>query len=75
MVPRPLAPVPENGLKFAVGVLVSAFGCFWLGEGIGLSWPGDDWAIPVLVAGFLAVALLTVPLCRARGAAVAAGHR
>jgi uncharacterized membrane protein len=45
-------------------VLLSAFGTFWFGEGIGLRWPGADWAIAGLIAAFLAVALLTVPLCR-----------
>ncbi len=61
---RPLAMVPENGLKFTVGVLLSAFGSFWAGEGLGIAWPGADWSILGLVAGFLALALLTVPLCR-----------
>ena len=61
---RPLARVPENALKFAVGVLLSAFGTFWAGEGMGVAWPGADWSILALVAGFLAVAALTVPLCR-----------
>lgn len=59
---RPLASVPENTLKFMVGVLLSAFGVFWVGEGMGLSWPGSDWSIPGLVAAFLAVALLGVGL-------------
>ena len=63
---RPLARVPENALKFVVGVLLSAFGTFWIGEGIGLAWPGADWSIPALIAGFLGVALLAVPLCRGR---------
>ena len=61
---RPLSAIPENTLKFAVGVLLAAFGTFWFGEGIGIEWPGHDWAILDLVAGFLVVALLTVPLCR-----------
>lgn len=61
---RPLARVPENTLKFLVGVLLSAFGAFWVGEGLGLAWPGGDWSIPGLLAVFLAVALLCVPLCR-----------
>ena len=43
---RPLARVPENTLKFVVGVLLSAFGTFWVGEGAGIVWPGDDLAIP-----------------------------
>src|SRR5216684_3533879 len=61
---RPLARIPENALKFAVGVLLCAFGAFWVGEGIGVAWPGADWSILALIAGFLAVALFTVPLCR-----------
>jgi uncharacterized membrane protein len=59
---RPLAQIPENLLKFAVGVLLSAFGTFWVGEGIGLAWPGEDWSVLALVAGYLAVALATVKL-------------
>jgi uncharacterized membrane protein len=63
---RPLAAIPENALKFAVGVLLCAFGTFWVGEGIGIAWPGEDWSILALIAGFLATAALAVPLCRAR---------
>jgi uncharacterized membrane protein len=44
----PLARVPENTLKFAVGVLLTAFGIFWIGEGAGLAWPGGDWSLAVL---------------------------
>ena len=61
---RPLASIPENTLKFVVGVLLTAFGTFWVGEGIGLGWPGRDWSILGLVVGFLLVALATVPWCR-----------
>lgn len=68
---RPLARVPENSLKFVVGVLLSAFGSFWVGEGIGAAWPGADWSILALIVGFLAIALLTVPLCRARAGRIA----
>ncbi len=67
---RPIAHVPENMLKFAVGVLLSAFGTFWFGEGIGMAWPGADWSIPALVLGWLGAALLAVLVCRARRAAV-----
>jgi uncharacterized membrane protein len=63
---RPLARIPENALKFVVGVLLCAFGTFWVGEGIGVAWPAADWSILALVVGFLAVALITVPLCRTR---------
>jgi Ca2+/H+ antiporter, TMEM165/GDT1 family len=67
---RPLARVPENTLKFIVGVLLSAFGTFWVGEGAGLAWPrpaaaNPDLAIPFLMAAYLAVALWLVPICRA----------
>ena len=64
IVRRPLATVPENTLKFAVGVLLSAFGIFWTGEGLGVDWPGDDLAIPVFVALILAVALGAVAKVR-----------
>src|SRR6266487_4176708 len=53
---RPLAKIPENTLKFAVGVLLSAFGAFWVGEGLGFHWPGDDLAIAGIAALFLAAA-------------------
>ena len=63
---RPLAKVPENTLKFAVGVLLSAFGTFWVGESFGLHWAGADWSILGLVAGYLGVACTAVALCRSR---------
>jgi uncharacterized membrane protein len=63
---RPLARVPENTLKFVVGVLLSAFGSFWVGEGMGVEWPGADWSILGLIFGFLAIAWLSVPLCRSQ---------
>jgi uncharacterized membrane protein len=47
---RPLARVPENSLKFVVGIVMSAFGLFWFGEGIGLQWPFDDGALLGLLA-------------------------
>jgi uncharacterized membrane protein len=61
---RPLTRVPENTLKFAVGVLLSAFGAFWLGEGAGFAWPGEDLAIIALAVGFWLAALLGVALSR-----------
>jgi uncharacterized membrane protein len=61
---RPLASVPENTLKLVVGVLLSAYGVFWFGEGIGVDWPGGDWAIAVLIAGFALTALTTAHLAR-----------
>ena len=55
---RPLARVPENALKLAVGVMLSAFGVFWTGEGLGVAWPGADLAIVGFAALFLLVAAL-----------------
>jgi uncharacterized membrane protein len=57
---RPLARVPENALKFAVGVLLSAFGVFWTGEGLGIGWPGHDAALFALVGVVLLAALVAV---------------
>jgi uncharacterized membrane protein len=61
---RPLARVPENTLKFGVGVMLAAFGTFWAGEGAGLHWPGADAAILVLMLAFLAMAVALVSWCR-----------
>ncbi len=66
---RPLARVPENTLKFFVGVLLSSFGTFWISEGANLHWPGPasanpDIAIPCLMLAYLALALWLVPTCR-----------
>jgi uncharacterized membrane protein len=61
---RPLARVPENTLKFAVGVMLSAFGVFWVGEGLGVPWPGEDLAIPAVAVLFLLSALAAVRVAR-----------
>jgi uncharacterized membrane protein len=64
IVHRPLARVPENTLKFAVGVMLSAFGIFWTGEGLGVAWPGADLAIVGFAAMFLGVGGLAVVIAR-----------
>lgn len=64
VVHRPLARVPENTLKFAVGVMLSAFGVFWTGEGLGVAWPGADLAIVGFAVLFMAVGLASVALSR-----------
>ena len=60
---RPLSRVPENALKFGVGAMLSAFGTFWAGEGLGLDWAGGDRALLVLIGVFGLVSLLLVPAC------------
>jgi uncharacterized membrane protein len=66
---RPLTRVPENALKFAVGVMLSAFGLFWTGEGFGVDWPGADLAILAFIALFLGAGLACVALLNRRAAA------
>lgn len=66
LVHRPLAQVPENGLKFAVGIMLTTFGTFWAGEGVGIAWPGSDAAILALLAGYVLVALAGVAAVRSR---------
>lgn len=46
----PLARVPENSIKFGVGIMLTTFGIFWSSEGAGASWPGSDLALIVLLA-------------------------
>jgi uncharacterized membrane protein len=67
---RPLARVPENTLKWAVGIVLATYGTFWAVEGLGvfqpgggsLDWPGGDWAILAVLAGWLALSRLLVLL-------------
>jgi uncharacterized membrane protein len=60
----PLARVPENAMKFAVGVMLTSFGIFWGAEGAGVSWPGQDAALLVLVPVVVLVALGYTALLR-----------
>jgi len=64
IVHRPLSQVPENSLKFAVGIMLSSFGVFWTGEGLGVPWPGEDLSIIAFVLLFLIAALAGVALAR-----------
>jgi len=61
---KPLARVPENTLKFGVGTMLSAFGVFWTGEGLGILWPGQDLILAVFAALFLAMGLVTASVLR-----------
>jgi uncharacterized membrane protein len=61
---RSLARVPENALKFCVGVLLSAFGVFWTGEGLGIPWPGGDWALVGFTLVFLLAGVLAARMAR-----------
>jgi uncharacterized membrane protein len=70
----PLARVPENTMKFVVGVMLTGFGIFWGGEGAGVVWPGSDGALLVLIPAVLAISLLYVKALAPRATFVEAGH-
>jgi uncharacterized membrane protein len=61
---RPLARVPENTLKYGVGVILTSLGTFWAAEGMGATWPGDFLSIFVLVALYFGASRLAVELIR-----------
>ena len=67
---RPLNRIPENTLKFIIGLLLSAFGCFWVGEGLNISWPTDDGAILPLLFAFFILARILVRWSRKREKAI-----
>lgn len=71
---RPVASIPENTLKLIVGILMTGFGTFWVGEGMGLAWPGEDWSLVALCLGYAALVLLVVERCRASHAPVPSNH-
>jgi uncharacterized membrane protein len=66
LVRAPLARVPENTLKFAVGVMLTTFGIFWSAEGAGADWPGGDAALPVVLAFVVLISFASVALLRRR---------
>lgn len=65
---RPLARMPENTMKFVVGVMLTAFGTFWAAEGAGGAWPGGDGALLVVVPALAVFSLGLVGLLRRGGA-------
>jgi uncharacterized membrane protein len=62
----PLARVPENTMKFAVGVMLTTFGIFWSAEGAGAHWPGGDASLPVVLAFVIAFSVSAVATLRRR---------
>jgi uncharacterized membrane protein len=60
IVRAPLSRVPENLMKFAVGVMLSSFGMFWGAEGAGADWPGGDLALLAIVPAVLVAAIMLV---------------
>jgi uncharacterized membrane protein len=72
VVRAPLTKVPENWMKFAVGVMLTSFGTFWGAEGAGVAWPGNDAALLVLVPVVALFAAACVLWLRSRKTAAAA---
>ena len=64
---QPLSRIPENSLKFLVGVLLSAFGTFWIGEGLGVQWPAGDIALLFLAGGYLVASVFAIAIGRTQG--------
>ena len=64
LVRAPLTKVPENSLKFVVGVMLTSFGTFWAGEGFGVNWPFSDVFILVLAALYLVASFVLVTTLR-----------
>jgi uncharacterized membrane protein len=70
----PLSRVPENAIKFGVGVMLTSFGCFWGAEGLGVDWPGDELSLLGVIAFFAGVSFVLVRgLRRQRGRLVLLG--
>jgi uncharacterized membrane protein len=72
---KPLARVPENTMKFSVGVMLTSFGMFWGAEGAGTSWPGGDAALLAIVPCVVAASLMLVAWLRREQVAANAAPR
>jgi len=75
VVRAPLSRVPENALKFAVGIMLTSFGTFWGAEGAGVTWPGGDAALLGLIPVVAVVSLGYTAWLRRRGRSAAGADR
>jgi len=57
---KPLQSVPENYMKLGVGALLTTFGLFWMGEGVGVQWPLDDLFIPILLGVIVLATMISI---------------
>lgn len=64
IVGRQLSEVPENAMKMGVGIMLTSFGVFWVGEGSGLRWPGSDLFLLALVGLFVITTAAAVRLMK-----------
>jgi uncharacterized membrane protein len=67
---RPLSRVPENAMKFCVGLMLFTFGTFWAGEGVGIQWWREDAMLPVLLAIYALASWALVQVLRRRAVMV-----
>ncbi|MDB5561268.1 MAG: mntH [Hyphomicrobiales bacterium] len=72
---KPLSHVPENTLKFVVGLLLTSFGIFWTGEGLGANWPGADLVILAILALLAVVAFIAIRVLRGSNAALSKANQ
>lgn len=63
---KPLSKIPENGMKFIVGILLTSFGIFWGAEGAGAIWPHADLSLLAIIPFVLATSLLLITLLKIR---------
>jgi uncharacterized membrane protein len=64
LVRAPLTKIPENTLKFVVGLMLTTFGTFWAGEGFGINWPFSDAFLIVLLAIYLLATFILITALR-----------
>lgn len=61
---KPLAKIPENSMKFIVGIMLTSFGAFWVGESLKVAWPQQDLSILYIAITLLLLSLLIVQRCK-----------
>jgi uncharacterized membrane protein len=66
LVRAPLQRIPENTLKFIVGIMLTTFGTFWAGESFGITWPFSDLFLLMLAALYLVVSVLLITAIKQR---------
>jgi uncharacterized membrane protein len=71
LVRAPLQRIPENTLKFIVGIMLTTFGTFWAGESFGINWPFSDLFLLLLAALYLVVSALLITALKRRQPRVA----
>jgi uncharacterized membrane protein len=71
LVQAPLQRIPENTLKFIVGIMLTTFGTFWSGESFGITWPFSDLFLLILAVLYLIVSALLITAMKQRQSRVA----